>query len=84
MSPVFLLRLTGSLKVIPLSSLALKKVSKFPGVVSAHTTKTASPEAPIVGNIESPELLLRLTGRSVNGGLKLAPLSVLFLKNISF
>ena len=58
--------------------LFLSSISKFPGVLSSHTTYALLPDTSIAGDSELPESLLRLTVLP-----KEAPPSVLFLRNIS-
>src|SRR3989304_3975076 len=73
------LRFAGSLKISPLSILALKKIYASPSTNSCHTTYTFEPTAAICGNPENPESIVLI----LTGSLKFSPSFILTLKNIS-
>src|SRR5919202_1380983 len=77
--PVLLLNLLTLLKLVPLSSLALKYMSPFPVVLSVHTTYTLLiPDVAMRGSADLPGSLLKFIVSP-----KLVPLSSLALKYMS-
>jgi hypothetical protein len=79
-APVVLLMFMISLKLTPLSGLALKNTSQLSVLLlfSNHTAKIFSPDLTSTGFAERPDVLLRL-----NVSSKVAPPSALLAKNIS-